>query len=307
VNKIRACFQIRESIDRRIYYAAAAFGFLVSLLAWQGVSAHYASQGKEVLFPSPGTTLQAALDYVGHGARASERLEEAREEWEALPVSERDTWKEIERGIRQDVAEDMKDLRADLRVSFIRVTSAFLLSALLAIPLGLYLGAYKLLEAFIQPVTEFSRYVPIPALVPVLIVLFGIGETPKIMLIFLGTFSQMLLMVKEEIQRVPRELLQAAKTLGATRTETLMRVLAPSAMPGIFDALRICNGWAWTWLIVAELVAANEGMGFRIIRFQRFLQTDRIFVYLILLGLIGLVLDLLFRLLNNRLFRWSAS
>lgn len=196
---------------------------------------------------------------------------------------------------------------SDLWVSFVRVTIGFLLSAVVALPMGILIGSFKPIEAIAQPVTEFVRYVPVPALIPILMVTLGIGEESKWALIFIGTYFQLVLMVADEVRRVPYELLQVAQTLGAKRGEIISRVLWPSAMPGIFDALRLCNGWAWTYLIVAELVAANEGLGFRILKFSRFLQTPKIWVYLILLGAIGLLLDLLFRALNRRLFKWAAS
>ena len=192
-------------------------------------------------------------------------------------------------------------------MSFFRVTAGFLLSAALAIPLGVLIGAFKVGEGLLQPFTEFVRYIPVPALIPILMVLFGIGEAPKIMLIFVGTFFQLVLMVAEEIRRVPYDLIQVGYTLGARRTEILTQILWPAALPGIFDALRLCNGWAWTYLVVAELVAANEGLGYRILKFSRFLQTPKIFVYLIMLGVIGLGLDFLFRRFNRIAFHWAAS
>lgn len=198
-------------------------------------------------------------------------------------------------------------IRQDIQVSFLRVTAGFLLSALLAIPLGVLVGAFKVGEGIVQPITEFVRYIPVPALIPLMMVLFGIGEMPKIMLIFAGTFFQMLLMVAEEVRKVPYDLVQVSYTMGASRGEIVARVLWPAALPGVFDALRLCNGWAWTYLVVAELVAANEGLGYRILKFSRFLQTPKIFVYLILLGVIGLTLDLVFRWLHRRLFPWALT
>jgi NitT/TauT family transport system permease protein len=195
----------------------------------------------------------------------------------------------------------------DVKVSFIRVTEGFALSALLAIPLGVLIGSFKAGEGFVQPFTEFIRYIPVPAMIPLMMVLFGIGELPKVMLIFAGTYFQMVLMVADEVRRVPYELVQVSYTLGATRGEIVRRVLLPAASPGIFDALRLCNGWAWTYLVVAELVAANEGLGYRILKFSRFLQTPKIFVYLLLLGLIGFTLDFAFRLVHRRLFRWAIT
>lgn len=198
-------------------------------------------------------------------------------------------------------------LWSDIKISAFRVTIGFLLSAAIALPLGLWLGSFKLIEGFLQPLTEFVRYIPVPALIPMLMLCFGIGEMAKIMLIFVGTFFQLTLMVADEIRRVPYELVQVSYTLGARRGEVMRKVLFKAAMPGIFDALRLCNGWAWTYLVVAELIAANEGLGYRILKFSRFLQTPKIFVYLLVLGGLGLGLDIAFRKLNNRLFRWADT
>ena len=198
-------------------------------------------------------------------------------------------------------------LLTDMKMSFLRVTEGFLLSAILAIPIGLGMGAFRILEGFTQPVTEFIRYVPVPALIPLLMIFFGIGEMSKVMLIFVGTFFQLVLMVADEVRRVNYELVQVSYTLGATTGEVVQQVLLRAALPGIFDALRLCNGWAWTYLIIAELVAANEGLGFRILKFSRYIQTPKIWVYLILLGIIGLGLDFLFRRFNARVFAWADT
>ncbi len=199
------------------------------------------------------------------------------------------------------------DLWTDVKASFFRVTAGFLLAAAIALPVGIAMGAFKVFEALWQPLIEFVRYVPVPALVPICMVLFGIDELSKVALIWAGTFFQLALMVADEIRRVPRELLEVSYTLGADRRFTITRVLWRAAKPGIFDALRLCNGWAWTYLVIAELVAANEGLGYRVLKFSRFLQTPRIWVYLLILGVIGLALDFTFRTVNRRLFRWADT
>lgn len=290
----------RAPVAKRWGITAALFGFGCFLLIWQGLSQRYAEQGKAVLLPSPQSVWEATLDYTGWGPEASRAIEKA---GGATALSR----SEIAR-IRTELRDqNLSILLGDVRISFVRVTSAFLFAGLLGVPIGVLMGTFRLFESFLQPLTEFIRYVPVPALIPVLIVLFGIDETPKIMLIFIGTFFQLVLMVADEVRRVPVTLLHVCYTLGGSRIEAVTRVLARAALPGIFDALRLCNGWAWTWLIVAELVAANEGLGFRIVKYQRFLQTDQIFVYLILLGLIGLGLDMLFRVINRRLFGWAEG
>ncbi|HXK20734.1 MAG TPA: ABC transporter permease [Polyangiaceae bacterium] len=200
-----------------------------------------------------------------------------------------------------------ENLWLDIKTSFLRVSAGFLLAALIAVPLGILMGSFKVFEGLLQPLTEFVRYIPVPALIPIFMVLFGIDELSKIMLIWVGTFFQLVLMVADETRRVPYELLQVSYTLGAKKREVLRLVMWRGAMPGIFDALRLCNGWAWTYLVVAELVAANEGLGYRVLKFSRFLQTPKIWVYLVLLGVIGLGLDMLFRVLNRQLFHWADT
>jgi len=116
----------------------------------------------------------------------------------------------------------------------------------------------------------------------------------------------MVLMIAEDTSRVPMAQIEAARTLGASNREILNLVLLRSALPAMFDTLRMTLGFAWTYLVVAELIAANSGLGFAILRAQRFMQTDRIFVGIILIGLIGLVTDQALRLLQKRLFPWRA-
>ena len=194
-------------------------------------------------------------------------------------------------------------LWSDFYYSFLRVTGGFLLAAIIALPLGVLIGGFRFFEAIVQPLTEFARYVPVPALM----VFFGIGESPKVMLIFVGVFFQLVLMVADEVRRVPYELVQVSYTLGANRREVLGQVLTRAALPGIFDALRLCNGWAWTYLVVAELIAAGEGLGYRILRFYRYKQISEMYVYLILLGLLGLLLDYIFRRFNQWAFDWAET
>ena len=178
------------------------------------------------------------------------------------------------------------DFWSDVRASFGRVTAGLLLAVLFAVPFGLWIGAFRPIEALTQPVVEFLRYVPVPALIPIVMIFFGLAE---------------------EVRRVPNDLVHAAQTLGASRGEILSLVLFRGALPGILDAVRLCNGWAWSYVVVAEMIAATEGLGFRVLRFYRFIQTPNIFVYLLVLGLIGLALDQLFRACNARLFRWADA
>lgn len=199
------------------------------------------------------------------------------------------------------------DLLADAGISIFRVTAAFLASAVMALPLGLVIGAYRPVRAFFEPLLEFARYLPAVAFVPVVLLWTGIGEASKIVVIWIGTFFQMVIMLSEDVARVPMPQVEAARTLGASGREVMAFVLLRSALPAMFDTLRITLGWAWTYLVVAELVAANSGLGYAILKAQRFLQTDRIFVGIILIGLIGLGTDQALRWVHRRLFPWAAA
>ncbi len=195
-------------------------------------------------------------------------------------------------------------LMDDVWISIFRVTAGFVLSALLAVPLGLFIGSYRPVQAFFEPLMEFARYLPAVAFVPLVLLWVGIGEGSKITIIWIGTFFQMVLMVSEDVRRVPMAQIEAAQTMGASSGETLQLVVLKSALPALVDTLRITLGWAWTYLVVAEMVAANSGLGYAILKAQRFLQTDTIFVGILLIGAIGLVMDQLFRFLHRRAFPW---
>jgi NitT/TauT family transport system permease protein len=195
-------------------------------------------------------------------------------------------------------------LLGDTSISMYRVMAGFVLSAVFALPLGLLIGAFRPVEATLEPLIDFIRYMPAVAFIPLVMLWLGIGESAKISIIFIGTFFQMVLMVAENVRLVPKAQIEAALTMGANRYEMVKLVLLQSAKPAILDTLRITMGWAWTYLVVAELVAANSGLGYSILKAQRFLKTDTIFAGIILIGVIGLLMDQAFRWLHRRSFPW---
>lgn len=199
------------------------------------------------------------------------------------------------------------NLPGDTMISVYRVTAGFVISAVLALPIGLLIGAYRPIEALLEPLTDFIRYMPAVAFIPLVMLWLGIGESAKISIIFIGTFFQMVLMVAENVRLVPRAQIEAAQTMGANRGEIVKLVLLQSAKPAILDTLRITMGWAWTYLVVAELVAANSGLGYAILKAQRYLKTDTIFAGIVLIGVIGLLMDQAFRWLHRRSFPWMHT
>jgi NitT/TauT family transport system permease protein len=195
----------------------------------------------------------------------------------------------------------------DLWASVRRIGIGYAISMAFGIVLGISIGSFASAEAFFEPQFAFVRYIPAGALIPVLILTLGIDETPKITLIVLGTVFFNILMVADVARAVPRELLNAACTLGGRRWTLLRRVILRHSIPGIIDVARVNLAAAWLMLVVAELVAAQDGLAYRIVRAQRFRGVDTMFAILIVFGVIGLVSDLFLRWLRNVAAPWARS
>lgn len=205
-----------------------------------------------------------------------------------------------------ELAADGK-LWADLKVSTYRIGVGFLIATAMAVPIGILIGAYRFWEAAIEPLVDFIRYMPVVAFVPLTILWAGTDDTQKFLIIWIGTFFQQVLLIMDNTKRVPLDLVDFGRTLGMKDHQILRRILLPGAAPGIWDSMRISLGWAWTWLVLAELVAATSGLGYRIITAQRFFQTDTIIGYILVLGVLGLVTDQLMKLLGRRMFRYAEA
>ena len=193
----------------------------------------------------------------------------------------------------------------DVWASFYRIGIGFLVSAAIAIPLGIAIGSFRAIQAFFEPLIAAVRYMPASAFIPLLIIWFGIGNTEKIAVIYIGLFLPLTLMVADVSANIPKELLHIAYTLGASRWQVFRRVLLPASWPGVVDNLRIGMGWAWTYLIVAELVAASTGIGHVILAASRFLQTEHIIAGILTIGALGLLTDAFFRWLYRFLFPYA--
>ncbi|HEX2333511.1 MAG TPA: ABC transporter permease [Burkholderiales bacterium] len=195
----------------------------------------------------------------------------------------------------------------DILITIWRVFGGFVLAAAIGIPLGMAMGAYKPIEAFFEPFISFSRYLPASAFIPLLILWAGTGEAQKLAVIFVGSFFQIVLMVAVTVGNTRRDLVEAAYTLGASDRAIVTRVLLPAAAPEIAEISRLVLGWAWTYVIVAELIGASSGIGHMIMDSQALLNTGQIIFGIVVIGVIGLVSDYLFKALNRRLFPWSLA
>lgn len=193
----------------------------------------------------------------------------------------------------------------DLTASTERILYGYTASFVIGAVIGLLVGSFRSAEAYIEAPMGFLRYIPAPALTPLFLIWFGIDEAPKIALILVGTVFYNALMAADVVRLVPNPLIDAAYTLGAGRTTVLRRVILPHSWPGMLDVARINLAAGWLMLVVAELLAANEGLAFRIVRAQRFRRIDRMFALLLVFGLIGAASDLFLRWLRNRTSPWA--
>lgn len=207
----------------------------------------------------------------------------------------------------QDIINGAKDgsLWINMGYSIFRVTMGFVISVVLGVPLGILAGSFKPFEAVIAPICEFVRYMPVPAFVPLVMVWCGIGEGAKITIVFLGCFFQLVLMVADDARSVPDDLLSSSYTLGTTRITTITKVLIPAMAPKMMLTLRMLIGWGWTYLTVAELVASNSGLGYSILKAQRFLHTESIFSGILVIGVLGLITDRIFAIAIKKMFPWA--
>ena len=187
----------------------------------------------------------------------------------------------------------------DVGWSAFRIIAGFLVAAAMAVPLGLLMGSFEVVRSFFQLPINAIRYMPASAFIPLLIVLQGLGEEEKLTIIWIGVFFQLVLMVMDIAHRVPDEMLNVAYTLGASRWKVFYKVFLPATFPEVVDALRITIGWAWTYLIVAEIVSAERGIGSFILISERFLRTDRIIAAILTIGILGLITDTIFAVIHR--------
>jgi NitT/TauT family transport system permease protein len=183
----------------------------------------------------------------------------------------------------------------DMRASVTHIVEGFLISTAVAIPVGVIMGTFKVGEAFFEPPVDFIRYMPAVAFVPLVLIWFGASDAFKLVILFIGIFFQEVLLITDNVKTVRRNLVDIAYTMGLRQHQVIRRVVLRSALPGIVDTLRISMGWAWTYLVVAELVGATEGLGFRIQQAQRYLDTPAIVLGIIVIGILGLAFDFSFK------------
>lgn len=183
----------------------------------------------------------------------------------------------------------------------------FLWSCLFGIPLGIFAGVFAAGSKLVEPVIDFTRYMPAPAFGALAVAVLGIYDAPKIAIIFIGTFFQMVLVIANTARKLDPSLIEAAQTLGARRPQLLFRVVLPGISVDLYNDLRILLGWAWTYLIVAEYIGASSGITFFINQQAKYRIYDNVFAAILIIGLIGFTTDRVLAVLGHYLFPWKRQ
>jgi NitT/TauT family transport system permease protein len=190
----------------------------------------------------------------------------------------------------------------DIAVSIYRIVLSFVLGCIVAVPLGILMGSFKRVEAFVNPLVSAWRYLPAPSFIPLLLMWFGTGDGQKIALLFIGLIWFLITLIMDHVKSVRTELIETSVTLGGNRWQVLWTVVIPASMPNIVIAMRQMMAVSWTYLVIAEIVAATDGIGAVMMRAKRFLHVDQIMAGILVIGILGLLFDFLFRVAHKLLF-----
>ena len=196
-------------------------------------------------------------------------------------------------------------LPEDVLASLGRVLTGFLLGSLAAVPVGFLMGWYTVARGLLEPWIQFFRTIPPLALLPLVLVLMGIGELPKIFVIFLAAFLACVISTYQGVVGVDRTLINAARVLGAKDGTIFLKVVVPASTPFILVGMRVGLGSAWATLVAAELLAAQAGLGYRMQQAQLYYDIATIFVGIVVIGILGLVMDRLLLLAETKLTGWQ--
>lgn len=190
----------------------------------------------------------------------------------------------------------------DIGISIYRILASFALACVVAIPLGVLMGSFRTVDAFVNPFVSAWRYLPAPAFIPLLLMWFGVGEGSKLALLFIGVIFFLITLIMDHTRAVRAELIETAMTLGADRWQILSTIVLPAVAPKILISMRQMLAVSWTYLVIAEIVASTTGIGAVMMRGQRFLKVDEIMAGIVVIGAVGLGFDYLFRLAQRLLF-----
>jgi NitT/TauT family transport system permease protein len=197
------------------------------------------------------------------------------------------------------------NLIADVLSSSGRVAAGFVVAGVIGVPMGLAMGTFHSMDSLFAPIVGAVRYMPVIGFMPLFIIWFGLGETSKVLMITLGIVLYNAIMVADAVKFIPNEMINVAYTLGATRRDVLFKVIIPAAFPSVLDALRVNISGAWNFLVIAELLAAQNGLGHKIILAQRTLQTEKVLFCIAVIGVIGIAIDYSLKWISQMLTPWA--
>ncbi len=200
-----------------------------------------------------------------------------------------------------------KGFLGDVLISCMRIFGSFFAASAVAIPIGIAMGCFGNFKALVNPTLSGWRYLPAASFIPLLLVWLGPSEAAKMGLLFLGVIFFLVAMVLDNTEAVQREFIEAALTMGASRKRIVLEVVVPAAAPAIIDSMRTMIAVGWTYLVIAEIVGAQDGIGAVMMRAGRFLHVDTIMAGILMIGILGVLTDILFRIAARLLFPWNVA
>lgn len=316
--KKRYWFRLKAPLDRSQKIVLALFSFVLPLAFWCLVSyvpwiwhpyIMVADAGEVTAFSAESLVEREFFD--AENALASQEGRKQASGFAANPVFLPAPHEVAAAFVRAFTTPPRRDgepwLHESLLHSLRIIIFGFILSSLVGIPLGILCGSYGFFRGLFEPFIEFFRYLPAPAFGALAVAIWGIDDGPKIAIIFIGTFFQQVLIVSNTASKLETVLVEAAQTMGAKRFQLLFKVVVPGIMPDLYRDQRILLGWAWTYLIVSEVVGTSTGITWFINQQAKYRIYDNVFAAIVIIGIIGILSDLLLAYFGKRLFRWRYA
>lgn len=315
---IAKLFAVRRELDPRVRTAVMILSFVLPLVIWSLVS-----YVPFIWHPNVEITEPGDVGYFSPGMQVERATfaEEVRNMEEAgkvppqgflanpvyLPAPHEVATAFYTAFTTEPLRRNEKWLHESLWDSIQVIFWGFFISSLIGVPLGILCGTYDFFSRLFEPFIEFFRYLPAPAFGALAVAVLGIHDAPKIAIIFIGTFFQQVLIVSNTTRKLDPALLEAALTLGAKRLALLFKVVVPGVITHLYKDLRILLGWAWTYLIVAELIGTSSGITWFITQQARYKNFDNVYAAIMIIGIIGLTTDLLLARMGKRMFPWQKE
>lgn len=311
-------FAVRKELRPRTRLATAVMSFVLPLLVWSLVSYVPWIWHPKVEVTDPGGVSYFTRDMLVDREVFDGELATAREEHRALPTGRPanpiylPAPHQVARAFYKAFTTEPKRrsekwLHESLWESIQVIFWGFFLSSLFGVPLGILAGTYDFISRLFEPFIEFFRYLPAPAFGALAVAILGIYHAPKIAIIFIGTFFQQVLVISNTTRKLDPALLEAAQTLGARNLSLLFKVVVPGVITDLYKDMRILLGWAWTYMIVAELIGTSSGITWFITQQARYKNFDNVFAAIMMIGILGLSTDLLLAWLGRRIFPWQKA